>query len=98
MQKKKHNSDYVMTCNNTITSISNTFKKLLFNKSLYSSCIQTEFNYKEKIINNNHVTYVEPLLNNINYLALIEEWKFNLDDAEYEQKIYADMYKSSAIK
>ena len=36
------NSDYVMTCTNTIPSISNTLNKLLLHKIIYSSYIQTE--------------------------------------------------------
>ena len=35
------NSDYVMTCINTIPSTSNSLKKLLLHKSLHSSYIQT---------------------------------------------------------
>ena len=34
------NSDYFMTCINTITSTSNKLKKLLLNKSLHSFYIQ----------------------------------------------------------
>ena len=56
--EETHNIDYFMTCINTISSVSNTLKKLLFNKILYSSYIQTEFNDKKTIINNTFITYV----------------------------------------
>ena len=81
-----YNSYYVMTCINTITSTSNTLKKLLLNKSLHSSYIQTELNKKEEIIKNTFVTYVEPLLKYINHPALFQEWKLDIDAAAYEKK------------
>ena len=55
------NSDYAVTCINTIPSTSNTLKKLLLHKNIHSSYIQTEYNDKEEIINNTFITYVEPL-------------------------------------
>ena len=91
------NSDYVMTCINTIPSTSNTLKKLLLHKSLHYSYIQTDYNDKGEIINNTFITYVEPLLDDFNNNALLQEWKLNLDAAAYE-KIDADMYKPSAKK
>ena len=39
--------------------------------------------------------YVEPLLKDINHPALIQEWKLNLDAADYERNIDANMYKPS---
>ena len=56
------NSDYVMTCINTIPYTSNILNKLLLHKSLHYSYIKTEYNDKEVIINNTFITYVEPLL------------------------------------
>ena len=41
------NSDYVMTCINTIPSTSNTPKKFLLHESLLSSYIKTKYNDKE---------------------------------------------------
>ena len=37
--------------------------------------------------------YVVPLLKYINYPALIQEWGLNIDAAEYEIHIDANMYK-----
>ena len=82
-----------MTCINTIYSISNTLKKLLFHSSLHSSYIQTKFNEIEEIINNTLITYIEPLLNYINHPAFIQERKLNLYAAEYENKTDASVYK-----
>ena len=66
------NSDYVMTCINTITSTSNTLKKFLLHKNVHSSYIQTKYDDKEEITNNTFITYVEPLLNDINHTSLIQ--------------------------
>ena len=66
------NSDFVMTCINTIPSTSNTLEKFLLHKSLHYSYIQTKYNDKEKAINNTLITYVESLLDNINHPALIQ--------------------------
>ena len=85
-----------MICINTITSASNTLKRLLLHKTLYYSYIQNIYNDKELIINNTFITYLEPLLDDINNHALIQEWKINIDAVAYENKIYANVYKPSA--
>ena len=80
-----HDSDYVMTCNTTISFISNTLKKLLLQSYLHSSYIQTIYNGKSESINNIFSTYFEPLLNHINHPELVQEWKLNIDDTAYEK-------------
>ena len=42
--------------------------------------------------------YVELLLKDINHPALLQEWKLNLDAAEYQNNIYANPYKPSENK
>ena len=42
-----HDSDYVMTHTNAITSISNTLNKLLLQSDFYTYYIQTKYNGKE---------------------------------------------------
>ena len=64
-----HDSDYVMICTTSITSISNTFNNLWIPLDLNTSYIQTMHNDKEKIINNVFITYVESLLENNNHPA-----------------------------
>ena len=39
--------------------------------------------------------YFEPLLKDINHPALLKEWKLNLDAADYERNIDANLYKPS---
>ena len=67
---------------------------MLLHKSLHYSYIQTDYNDKGEIINNTFITYVEPLLDDFNNNALLQEWKLNLDDAAHEKKIYANLYKN----
>ena len=90
------NSYYIMTCNNTIASILNTLKKLLLYKSLHSSYIKTRYNNTEEIINNTFIIYLEPLLDDINNPALLQEWKLNIHAAAYEKSIGANVYKNSS--
>ena len=59
-----------MTCINTIPSTLNIFKKLLLYKSLNSSYIKTEYNDTEEIMNNTFITFLEPLLYDIDHPAL----------------------------
>ena len=42
--------------------------------------------------------YVVPLLKYINHPALLQEWKLNLDAAEYEKNINANLSKPSDKK
>ena len=93
--EETENSDKVMTCTNRIPSTSNTQNNLAVNKSFHYSYIRKEFNDKKDIIINIFSAYVEPLLKYINHPELLQEWKLNLDAAEYERNIYANLYKPS---
>ena len=42
--------------------------------------------------------YVVPLIKEIKHLALLQEWILNIDAAEYEQNIDANLYKPSGKK
>ena len=39
--------------------------------------------------------YVAPQIKEIHHPALLQEWKLNLDDADYEKTMKANMYKPS---
>ena len=82
-----HDSDNVMNCTTVIPSISNTLNNLLLQSDFHSSYIQTIYNGKEEVTNNIFSKYVEPLLNDINHPALVQEWKLNIDAAVYENKM-----------
>ena len=43
-------------------------------------------------------TYVAPKIKEIHHPALLQEWKLNLDSAEYERNIDANMSKPSDKK
>ena len=43
-------------------------------------------------------TYVAPKIKEVHHPALIQEWKLNLDSAEYKNDIKANMYKPSEKK
>ena len=80
-----NDSDYVMIFTTEILSISTTLKKLWIQSDLNSSYNQTLYNDKQEIINNTFIIYVEPLLDDINHPALVQEWKLNLDTVAYEK-------------
>ena len=43
-------------------------------------------------------TYVAPQIKEIHHPTLLQEWKLNLDAAEYEKNMKANMYKPSEKK
>ena len=47
------------------------------------------------MINNIFSAYVEPLVKYINYPALLQEQKINLDAVEYKINVDANLYKTS---
>ena len=47
------------------------------------------------MITNIFSAYVEPLLKYINHPALVQEWKFNLDAAQYKKNIDTNLSKPS---
>ena len=52
-----------------------------------------------KRANNNHLgTYVVPQIKEMHHPVLLQEWKLNIDAAEYEKNIKANMYKPSEKK
>ena len=40
-------------------------------------------------------TYVTPQINEINHPEFLQEWKLNIDAAEYENNMAANIYKPS---
>ena len=43
-------------------------------------------------------TYVTPQIKEINHPAFLQEWKLNIDAAEYERNMAANMYNTSQKK
>ena len=75
-----------MICYTTIPSTPNKLKNLLLNASSHYSYTQKEFNDKNDEIINILSAYVTPLIKKIYHPALLQEWRLNIDAAEYEQK------------
>ena len=82
--KDIENSDKFMTCTTIIPCTSNTLNKLAVNKSYHYSYIQRELKDKKDMIINIFSAYVEPLLKDINHPVLLQEWKLNIDAAQYK--------------
>ena len=82
----------------TIPSTSNTLKNLLVSASSHSSYTNKELNDKKEEIINIFSTYVFPQIKEIYHPALFQEWKINLDAAQYERNIGANLYKPSEKK
>ena len=84
-----------MLCSTTVPYTSNTLKILLVNASSHSSYIQKYFNDKKEYIINIFSAYVAPQIKEIYHPELLQERRLNIDAAEYEQNIDANLYKPS---
>ena len=74
-----------MLCYTTISSTSNTLKNLLVNSNYNSSYTNQELNTKKEQMITIFNTYVTLQIKEINHPAFLQEWKLNLDAAEYEK-------------
>ena len=83
-------TDYVMVRNEAIYSIANTRKQLNIQKNIHMTYKQDFNKTKEKEIDDFFLEYLVPVMEDVEYPALIEEWIQNLDAAAYE-KIYTNM-------
>ena len=83
----KVNSDKVMICKTTIISTSNTLKNLVISSYYHSSYSTEKFNSEKEEISRLFSTYVTPQIKEINHPAIIQEWKLNIDAAEYEKNM-----------
>ena len=91
------NTDLVMLCYKTITSTSNTLKNLVINSNYHSSYSTQEFNTKKEQMSTIFNTYVTPQIKEINHPEFLQEWKLNIDAAEYERNM-AENYRPSEKK
>ena len=90
------NTDLVMLCFTTIPSTSNKLKNLVINSIYHSSYSTREFNTKKEQMSNIFNTYVTPQIKEINHPEFLQEWKLNIDAAEYERNMAGNMYKPSS--
>ena len=74
-----------MICSTTIPSTSSTLENLLVNANSHSSFTNKELNDKKEKIIYIFSVYVAPQIKIIHHPALLQEWKLNIDAAEYEK-------------
>ena len=79
------NSDLVGLCYTTITATSNTLKNLYISKYYHSSYSTDNFNNQKEAMDRLFSTYVTPQIKEIYHPSIIQEWKLNIDAAEYEK-------------
>ena len=82
-----------MLCFTTIPSTSNTLENLLINSNYHPSYSTQEFNAKKEQTRTIINTYVTPQIKEINHPVFLQEWKLNIDAAEHEKNMAANMYK-----
>ena len=79
------NPDKVMLCKTTIISTPNTLKNLVISSYYHLSYSTEKFNTEKEETRRLFSTYVTPQIKEINHPEIIQEWKLNIDDAEYEK-------------
>ena len=84
-----------MLCYTIIPSTSNTLKKLLVNSNYHSSYTNRKSNDKKEEMITIFSTYVAPQIEKIHHTELLQEWKLNIDAAEYKKQMKANMYRPS---
>ena len=72
-------------------------KNLVINSNYHSSYSTEEFNTKKLQMSNIFITYVTPQIKETNDPEILQEWKLNIDAAEYERSM-AENYKPSEKK
>ena len=81
----KVNSYKVMLCKTTIISTSNTLKNLVISSYYHSAYSTEKLDTEEQEMCRLFSTYVTPQIKEINNPAIIQEWKLNIDAAEYKK-------------
>ena len=83
----KVNTDLVMLCHTTITSTSSTLKNLYIGKDYHSYYSTDNYNDHKEAMDRLFITYITPQIKEIYHPAIIQEWKLNIDAAEYEKNM-----------
>ena len=77
------NTDLVMLYNTTITSTSFTLKNLYIGKDYHSLYSTENYNDHKEAMDRLFKTYITPQIKEIYHPEIIQEWKLNIDAAEY---------------
>ena len=83
----KVNTDLVMLCHTTITSTSYTLKNLYIGRDYHSSYSTDNYNDQKESMDRLFSTYITPQIKEIYHPAINQEWKLNIDAAEYEKNV-----------
>ena len=81
------NTDLVMLCHTTITSTSSTLKNLYIGKHYHSLYLTDNYNDQTKEMDRLFSTYITPQIKEIYHPEIIQEWKLNIDSAEYDKNM-----------
>ena len=87
-----------MLCYTTITSTSDTLKYLFISKDYHSSYSTDNFNNQIEAMDRLFSTYVTPQIKEIYHPEIIQEWKLNIDAAEYEKNMTLSLVTSTKKK
>ena len=81
------NTDLVMLCSTTITSTSSTLKNLYIGTQYHSLYSTDNYSDQTDKMDRLFITYIKPQLKEIYHTAILQEWKLNIDAAEYENNM-----------
>ena len=81
------NTDLVMLCHTNITSTSSTLKNLYIGTQYHSLYLTENYNDQTKEMDRLFRTYIKPQIKEIYHPAILQEWKLNIDAAEYEKNM-----------
>ena len=79
------NTDLVMLFRTTITSTSSTLKNLYIGTQYHSLYSTDNYNDQTEEMDRLFRTYITLQMKEIYHPAIIQEWKLNIDAAEYEK-------------
>ena len=83
----KENTDLVMICRTTINSTSSTLKNLYIGTQYHSLYSTDNYNDQTWEMDRLFRTYITPQMKEIYQPSIIQEWKLNIDAAEYENNM-----------
>ena len=81
------NTDLVMLFSTTITSTSSTLKNLYIGTQYHSFYSTNIYSDQTEKMDRLFKTYITPQLKELYHPAILQEWKLNIDAAEYEKRM-----------
>ena len=81
------NTDLVRICHTTITSTSNTLKNLYISRDYHSSYSTDNYNDQKEALDRLFSPHITPQIKEIYNPEIIQEYRLNIDAAEYLKKM-----------